>query len=137
MQPSAARNTPPLEPSEVSAGARCLRSWRPMNATPSRPATRCASATPFTWCTPFRRSRRKVSPRLRKKSNSSNNGSPRQNGTIERGTTEMKKNHTIRVKEGSGNVFADLGFPNPEREQLKARLTLQIYRLIKDRGLTQ
>ena len=48
----------------------------------------------------------------------------------------MKKNK-IRVKQGSGNVFRDLGFPNPEREQLKARLTLQIYRLIKDRGLTQ
>jgi predicted XRE-type DNA-binding protein len=49
----------------------------------------------------------------------------------------MKKNHGIQVKEGSGNVFRDLGFPNPEREQLKARLTLQIYRLIKERGLTQ
>ena len=49
----------------------------------------------------------------------------------------MKKNSTIRIKEGSGNVFADLGFPHPEREQLKARLTLQIYRLIKHRGLTQ
>jgi predicted XRE-type DNA-binding protein len=47
------------------------------------------------------------------------------------------KSKRIRVKEGSGNVFADLGFPNPEREQLKARLTLQIYRLIKDRGFTQ
>jgi predicted XRE-type DNA-binding protein len=100
-------------------------------------ATRCASATLFTCCTPFRRNRSRVSPRLRRKSNSSNNGSPRQNGTIERGTTEMKKNNIIRVKEGSGNVFADLGFPNPERERLKARLTLQIYRLIKDLGLTQ
>jgi len=49
----------------------------------------------------------------------------------------MKKNDTIRLKEGSGNVFADLGFPNPEREQLKARLTVQIYWPIKDRGLTQ
>jgi predicted XRE-type DNA-binding protein len=49
----------------------------------------------------------------------------------------MKKNNRIRVEEGSGNVFADLGFPNPEREQLKGRLTLQIYRLIRDRGLTQ
>ena len=37
----------------------------------------------------------------------------------------------------SGNVFRDLGFPHPEREQLKADLTLQIYRLIKQRGLTQ
>lgn len=57
--------------------------------------------------------------------------------SIEKGRTDMKKNNKIRVKEGSGNVFADLGFPNPEREQLKARLTLQIYRLIKGRRLTQ
>src|SRR5437763_11162698 len=37
----------------------------------------------------------------------------------------------------SGNVFADLGLPNPEQELLKARLTLQIYKIIKARGLTQ
>ena len=49
----------------------------------------------------------------------------------------MKKSSKIRVKEGSRNIFADLGFPNPDREQLKARLTLEIYRLIKRRGLTQ
>ncbi len=41
------------------------------------------------------------------------------------------------VSESSGNVFADLGFANPELEQLKADLTLQIYRLLKARGLTQ
>ena len=49
----------------------------------------------------------------------------------------MKKKPAIRVTEGSGNVFADLGFPNPEQEHLKAHLTLQIYRLIKARCLTQ
>jgi predicted XRE-type DNA-binding protein len=49
----------------------------------------------------------------------------------------MKRNSKIRVKEGSGNIFADLGFANPEREEIKARLTLQIFRLIKGRGLTQ
>ncbi|MFI5086931.1 MAG: helix-turn-helix domain-containing protein [Terriglobales bacterium] len=38
---------------------------------------------------------------------------------------------------GSGNVFADLGLPHPGRELLKAKLTLQIFRLIKQRGLTQ
>ncbi len=43
----------------------------------------------------------------------------------------------IKFEDSSGNVFADLGLPHPEREQLKARLTLQIYRLIKERGLTQ
>jgi predicted XRE-type DNA-binding protein len=47
------------------------------------------------------------------------------------------KQHRIRVTSGSGNIFRDLGFPNPEREQLKASLTLQIYRLIKNRKLTQ
>lgn len=49
----------------------------------------------------------------------------------------MKKQPKVTVEASSGNVFADLGFPNPERELLKARLTLQIYRLIKQRGLTQ
>jgi predicted XRE-type DNA-binding protein len=49
----------------------------------------------------------------------------------------MKRNVKIRVKEGSGNIFADLGFVHPEREELKARLTLHIYRLIKARELTQ
>ena len=48
-----------------------------------------------------------------------------------------KTKRGIRVAQGSGNVFRDLGFPHPEREQLKADLTLQIYRLIRQRGLTQ
>ena len=41
------------------------------------------------------------------------------------------------ITEGSGNVFADLGLPNPEQELIKAQLTLQIYRSIKQRKLTQ
>ena len=48
----------------------------------------------------------------------------------------MRK-RTVRGQEGSGNVFADLGLPNPEQELLKAQLTLQIYRIVKARGLTQ
>jgi predicted XRE-type DNA-binding protein len=43
----------------------------------------------------------------------------------------------VKSEKSSGNVFADLGLPHPEQELLKARLTLQIYRLIKERGLTQ
>jgi predicted XRE-type DNA-binding protein len=43
----------------------------------------------------------------------------------------------VRVQKSSGNVFADLGMPHPEQELLKAKLTLQIYRLIKGRGITQ
>ena len=41
------------------------------------------------------------------------------------------------VMEGSGNVFVDLGLPNAAQELIKARLTFQIARIIKDRGLTQ
>lgn len=44
---------------------------------------------------------------------------------------------SIRATKGSGNVFADLGLPNPEQELRKARLTLQIYNIVKARGLTQ
>ncbi len=40
-------------------------------------------------------------------------------------------------EESSGNVFADLGFKDSEQELLKAKLTLQIYRLVTERGLTQ
>ncbi len=49
--------------------------------------------------------------------------------------TRTKK--PARVEHSSGNVFADLGLPHPEQELLKARLTLHIYRIIKQRGLTQ
>src|SRR5712691_7969861 len=48
-----------------------------------------------------------------------------------------KKTSRIRVEDGSDNVFRDLGFPNAERERLKADLARQIYRLIKQRELTQ
>ena len=48
-----------------------------------------------------------------------------------------KKQRRIKITRSSGNVFADLGFPNPEQELLKAKLTLQIYQVIKQRELTQ
>ena len=44
---------------------------------------------------------------------------------------------TIDREKSRGNVFADLGFPHSEQELVKAKLTVQIYRLLKDRGLTQ
>jgi predicted XRE-type DNA-binding protein len=37
----------------------------------------------------------------------------------------------------SGNVFADLGFANPEEELLKAKLVREISGIIKRRRLTQ
>jgi predicted XRE-type DNA-binding protein len=51
--------------------------------------------------------------------------------------TDQANRQDIPVTVGSGNVFADLGFPNPEEEQLKARLAYHIMRAIKGRGLSQ
>ena len=45
----------------------------------------------------------------------------------------MKK----QIEPSSGNVFADIGVPESEQELVKAKLALQIYRLIKSRQLTQ
>ncbi len=41
------------------------------------------------------------------------------------------------VTEGSGNVFADLDLPNADQELAKARLRLELARIIKNHGLAQ
>ena len=43
----------------------------------------------------------------------------------------------IRVEEGSGNVFADIGLPNPEERLAKADLAIRISEAIRSRRLTQ
>ena len=52
-------------------------------------------------------------------------------------TKTTKKTALKSITESSGNVFADLGLPNPDQELMKAELTFQIYRIIKQRGMTQ
>ena len=51
--------------------------------------------------------------------------------------TKKTSKREAQVTESSGNVFADLGLPNPEQELLKAQLTLQIYTILKNSGMTQ
>ena len=51
-----------------------------------------------------------------------------------RGSGQTMKN---KHEKSSGNVFADLDLPNSEQELVKAKLTVEIYRLIKARELTQ
>jgi predicted XRE-type DNA-binding protein len=41
------------------------------------------------------------------------------------------------IEQSSGNIFADIGLPNSEQELLKAKLILQVHRLLKQSGLTQ
>jgi predicted XRE-type DNA-binding protein len=63
----------------------------------------------------------------------------KQQDYIGRGKTDVttKVRNPVKAEVSSGNVFADLSFPHPERELLKAKLTLEIYRLICSRGLSQ
>lgn len=58
-------------------------------------------------------------------------------GTIIKSNGSKKAARTLQAKRSRGNVFADLGVPHPEQELLKARLALQIYRLIRELGITQ
>ena len=43
----------------------------------------------------------------------------------------------IEVTRSGGNVYADLGFPNPEEELAKAKIVRQISAILKERHLTQ
>jgi len=43
----------------------------------------------------------------------------------------------MQVEEGSGNVFADIGLPNPEEALAKAEIARQVNRILTERGLNQ
>lgn len=51
--------------------------------------------------------------------------------------TYEEKLADTRVEVGSGNVFADLGFDNPEEMLAKARLVSEMQKAIKKKKLTQ
>jgi predicted XRE-type DNA-binding protein len=43
----------------------------------------------------------------------------------------------IEIVRGSGNVFADVGLPDPEERQTKLRLAMEVNEILKARGLKQ
>ncbi len=43
----------------------------------------------------------------------------------------------IKVEAGTGNVFADLGYPDAIERSLRVRLAMEINRVIGKKGLTQ
>jgi predicted XRE-type DNA-binding protein len=43
----------------------------------------------------------------------------------------------VRVEEGSGNVFADIGIPNPDEALAKAEIARRINHMLADRKLSQ
>ena len=60
------------------------------------------------------------------------------NGLKDRnGKTRATPEKPVRFERGSGNVFADLGLPNPELAIAKAKLVQRIRDLIAERELTQ
>jgi predicted XRE-type DNA-binding protein len=48
-----------------------------------------------------------------------------------------KRDSSTPIEVGSGNVFADLGLPNPEEALAKAEIARLIARSIRERGLNQ
>ena len=48
-----------------------------------------------------------------------------------------KANDEVKVELSSGNIFADLGFPDAEEHLLKAELMVRIEQLIEKKGWTQ
>jgi predicted XRE-type DNA-binding protein len=51
--------------------------------------------------------------------------------------SKIDKNLASKITIGTGNIFADLGLPNPEEMLVKAQLAKQIYICITERNLTQ
>lgn len=54
-------------------------------------------------------------------------------------TKKLRKKHSENLDyiEGSGNVFADLGIPDPEKTLAKAEIAMKIHDVIKKKKLTQ
>lgn len=50
---------------------------------------------------------------------------------------ESRTVNNVVIEESSGNIFADLGFPNPEEHLVKVELVSKIDQLLRARGLTQ
>src|SRR5258708_5272183 len=48
-----------------------------------------------------------------------------------------KRSKTMKVEVGSGNVFADLGFPDAAQLDIKVRLAVEIVKIINARRLSQ
>jgi predicted XRE-type DNA-binding protein len=57
---------------------------------------------------------------------------------MKNGSKRTAKRHDELIAErSSGNIFADLGYPNPEEALAKARISSIITEILKRRGLTQ
>ena len=52
-------------------------------------------------------------------------------------TTKKTKTKTVKSAAGSGNVFSDIGFPNPGEMLARSELVRHINKIIAARGLTQ
>jgi predicted XRE-type DNA-binding protein len=59
------------------------------------------------------------------------------NGQRSRKGTKGTTKEPVRTEQGSGNVFADLGFSNPDLALAKAELVQRIRELIEERKLDQ
>jgi len=59
------------------------------------------------------------------------------NGSNGKSETPKTTTKPVQFEQGSGNVFADLGLPNPEIALAKAELVRRIREVIAERKLSQ
>lgn len=50
---------------------------------------------------------------------------------------KLTADNSTEIHRGSGNVYADLGFPDAEDMLLKAKLVAKISEIVRSKGLTQ
>lgn len=50
---------------------------------------------------------------------------------------KLKAIESVEVHRGSGNVYADLGYPDAEEMLVKAKLVSKISEIVRSKGLTQ
>src|ERR1017187_3187450 len=118
-----AGSTSRLSLSAASVPPACWRLSRIGIGARIEPSTPCGSRVPYT------QSRYGSDPRA-----SQSSGADRQ------GVIAMKKQRVVRgipVEVGSGNVYADLGYPDSESMLVKARLAAKIAEIVEHRALTQ
>src|SRR5688572_12901767 len=90
----------------------------------------------------FRRKQSMASPRRGENSSSFASVGSVLGSTTRRNTSgtlmaPRRKQAEIPVHQGSGNVYADLGFADSAEELVKASLAMMIDEVIRERGLTQ
>lgn len=122
------------KPLKGFGGAGVLEFVEDYDGSTYRASTRSVSPARCTCCTPSRRS-----PGGNLDAETRHGADPRapEGGRAGSSQETAEMNQRTKITRGSGNVFADLGIPNPEEALAKAELAHEIARIIREKRLSQ